>query len=118
MNMLMTLQARQTASLAPEGTVRVRCLRGMLWIVGQRDGEDCVLEAGQTALLGAQRHYLSSVHRDDTVSFELRQPASRSTPGAGRDMARLWQSLCSMPGSNPGISGTLTGFWQRLRQLF
>jgi hypothetical protein len=90
MNMLMTLQARQTASLAPEGTVRVRCLRGILWIVGQRDGEDRVLEAGESAMLGAQRHYLSSVRRDDAVSFELRpqQPASR--PGV---LARLGQRL-------------------------
>jgi len=90
MNMLMTLKARQTASLAPESAVRVRCLRGMLWIVGQRDGEDCVLEAGESALLGAQRHYLSSVRRNDAVSFELRP----QTPGSARgSMARLWQRL-------------------------
>lgn len=100
MNMLMTLQARQTASLAPEGTVRVRCLRGMLWIVGQRDGEDCVLEAGQSALLGAQRHYLSSVRRNDAVSFELRPQAHR-TGITGR-----------------GLSAALAGFRQRLRQFF
>ena len=81
MNMLMTLQARQTASLAPEGTVRVRCLRGMLWIVGQSDGEDCVLEAGQSAVLAGQRHYLSSVRRNDAVSFELRQQTSQAARG-------------------------------------
>jgi hypothetical protein len=100
MNMLMTLQARQTASLAPQGTVRVRCLRGMLWIVGQRDGEDCVLEAGQTALLGAERHYLSSVRRNDAVSFELRPQGPRAGITA------------------PGLSAVLAGFWQRLRQFF
>jgi hypothetical protein len=96
MNMLMTLQARQTASLAPEGAVRVRCLRGILWIVGTRDGEDRVLEEGDTAVLGAQRHYLSSVRRNDAVSFELRpqQQGQRSA------------------------SGVLARGWQRLRQLF
>lgn len=88
MHMLMTLQARQTASLAPEGLVRVRCLRGILWIVGQRDGEDCVLEAGESVLLNTQRHYLSSVRRNDAVSFELRTPAS-----APALPARLWQRL-------------------------
>lgn len=94
MNMLMTLQARQTASLAPEGTVRVRCLRGILWIVGTRDGEDRVLEEGDTALLGAQRHYLSSVRRNDAVSFELRpQQGPRSAPGM---LARGWQRLCQL----------------------
>lgn len=94
MNMLMTLQAYQTASLAPEGTVRVRCLRGILWIVGQRDGEDRVLEAGESAVLGAQRHYLSSVRRNDAVSFELRPQAVRSVPGLpGRAWQRLRQLL-------------------------
>jgi len=88
MNMLMTLPARQTASLAPEGLVRVRCLRGILWIVGQRDGEDCVLEAGESALLKDQRHYLSSVRRNDAVSFELRTQTSTATLPA-----RLWQLL-------------------------
>ncbi|MGO4381253.1 DUF2917 domain-containing protein [Pseudoduganella sp. RAF53_2] len=90
MNMLMTLQARQMASLSPEGTVRVRCLRGILWIVGQRDGEDCVLEAGQSVLLNAQQHYLSSVHRNDAVSFELRTQQNRSAAGV---LARFGQRL-------------------------
>jgi len=88
--MLMTLQARQTASFSPEGTVRIRCLRGILWIVGQRDGEDCVLEAGDSVLLTAQRHYLSSVRRNDAVSFELRPQPARSAPGM---LANLWQRL-------------------------
>lgn len=94
--MRITLQAREGAMLAAGGAVRVRCLAGLLWIVGQCDRQDLVLVAGDSADLAAdQRQYLSSVGRDQQVSFELRfelsGPAThirvRSLDGAGEGAA-------------------------------
>jgi hypothetical protein len=75
--MRITLQAREGAMLAAGGAVRVRCLAGLLWIVGQCDCMDRVLAAGDSAdLAAAQRQYLSSVGREQQVSFELSGPGA------------------------------------------
>jgi len=69
-----TLHAGDSATLAPAGTVRVRCHAGYLWITGFRNGEDVVLGAGDSALLpGAQRHYFSALGRVPHAAFELRR---------------------------------------------
>jgi hypothetical protein len=88
MTMLMTLQPRQSASLQPQATVSVRCLRGTLWITGQDDGDDHVLLAGDSAELAARRHYLSSVRRNNAVSFEV-----RTTQASAGWLLRCWQRL-------------------------
>lgn len=68
-----TLHAGESATLAPAGTVRVRCHAGYLWITGFRHGEDVVLGAGESALLPAtQRHYFSALGRVPHAAFELR----------------------------------------------
>jgi hypothetical protein len=77
----------------------------LLWIVGQCDCMDRVLAAGDSAeLAAAQRQYLSSVGREQQVSFELSGPGAsirvRSLDGAGENVgnaARLaeWLRLLS-----------------------
>jgi hypothetical protein len=70
--MQFTLQAGESAALAPVCTVRVRCHAGFLWITGFRNGEDVVLGAGESALLPpAQRHYFSALGREPHAAFEL-----------------------------------------------
>lgn len=67
------LHTGESATLAPAGTVRVRCHAGFLWITGFRNGEDVVLGAGDSVLLpGTQRHYFSALGAVPCAAFELR----------------------------------------------
>lgn len=74
--MALGLRPRESARLALAGQLSVRCLAGILWIVGN-DREDHILQAGQAALLNKPGpHHLSSLARDAPVTFELRlEPA-------------------------------------------
>ena len=86
---LITLAPSQATTLLACADMRVHCLRGMLWIVGQCDREDVVLQAGDSALLAAQQALtLSSVRHEHAVSFEL-----SSAPCAGGLWFRLRQLL-------------------------
>ncbi|CAN7643079.1 DUF2917 domain-containing protein [Pseudoduganella sp. LjRoot289] len=70
--MQITLQPREGATLAPGDALRIRCLAGVLWITNQRDSRDRLLAAGDSAELSAsQCQYLSSVGRNEPVSFEV-----------------------------------------------
>jgi hypothetical protein len=70
--MQFTLQARETAALAPACTVRVRCHAGALWITTARGSDDVVLDAGDSVLLpSTQQHYFSALGRDQPAAFEL-----------------------------------------------
>ncbi|WP_256078662.1 DUF2917 domain-containing protein [Massilia sp. YIM B04103] len=70
--MALGLRPRESARLALDGALRVRCVAGILWIVGA-DCEDHILQAGQAALLSKHGlHHLSSLTRDAPVTFELR----------------------------------------------
>jgi hypothetical protein len=102
-----TLEAKETAALAPACTVRVRCHAGLLWITGPRDGGDLVLAAGQSALLApAQRHYLSALGRGAAAAFAV-DCEGQAEHGAGlrgwlrallsRLLSRL-PSACAAPG--------------------
>lgn len=75
--MQITLQPREGATMAPGNAVRVHCLAGVLWITNHGDSKDRVLKAGDSAeLCAAQRRYLSSVGRNEAVSFEVSGPAA------------------------------------------
>jgi hypothetical protein len=70
--MQITLHPREGATMAPGLPVRIRCLAGVLWITSERDSNDRVLTAGQSAELPAtHRQYLSSVGRYEMVSFDV-----------------------------------------------
>jgi hypothetical protein len=70
--MQFTLQARETAALAPACTVKVRCRAGLLWITAGGGGDDMVLEAGQSLVLpSTQPLYFSALGRDQPAAFEL-----------------------------------------------
>jgi hypothetical protein len=85
--MRITLQPSEGATMAPGNAVRVQCLAGVLWITNHGDSKDRVLKAGDSAeLCAAQRRYLSSVGRNEAVSFEVSGPAaSISLHRAGGD---------------------------------
>lgn len=88
-----TLHAGESATLAPAGTVRVRCHAGYLWITGFRNGEDVVLGAGDSALLPAsQRHYFSALGAVPSAAFELRSEGD-AVGVVGRMLAavRAWR---------------------------
>ncbi len=70
--MQFTLQAKETAALAPACTVKVRCQAGMLWITAGGGGDDVVLEAGQSTVLPSTwQLYFSALGRDRPAAFEL-----------------------------------------------
>jgi len=103
--MRITLQPSEGATMAPGNAVRVQCLAGVLWITNHGDSKDRVLKAGDSAeLCAAQRRYLSSVGRNEAVSFEVSGPAaSISLHRAGGDGG----------GEDPASGGA----GERLRQL-
>lgn len=79
------LDPREAAALAPACATRLHCVTGLLWLVGQRDGADRLLAAGESADLPAgQRHYLSSLGAAGPAAFELSVPAERLAAGAPR----------------------------------
>lgn len=88
--MQITLQPREGAMLAPGNALRIRCLAGVLWITNQRDSVDRLLAAGDSVDLPvSQYRYLSSVGRNEPVSFEvsgegasIRVRSSGGAPGA------------------------------------
>ena len=85
--MQFTLQAGESAALAPAGTVRVRCHAGFLWITGFRNGADVVLGAGDSALLPPrERHYFSALGATPHAAFDLRCEDSADS-GRGRGAA-------------------------------
>ena len=97
--MQITLHPKEGATMAPGLPVRVSCLAGVLWITSERDSNDRVLTAGQSADLPAtHRQYLSSVGRHEMVSFDVsgavahisvnRSGAAAASPA--RDGMRAW----------------------------
>lgn len=104
--MQITLQPSEGATMAPGNAVRVRCLAGVLWITNHGDSKDRVLKAGDSAeLCAAQRRYLSSVGRNEAVSFEVSGPAASislhrvgegggaDSGGAGKRLPQLLRGL-------------------------
>jgi hypothetical protein len=86
--MEVTLQPGEAARMVAAGATRIRCVAGVLWMVGQRDGQDLLLEAGDSAELApAQQHYLSSVRRNAIVRFDV----SCGTAQLARCRGRRWR---------------------------
>lgn len=109
--MQITLHSREGAVMAPGLPVRISCLAGVLWITSERDSNDRVLAAGQSADLPAtHRQYLSSVGRHEMVSFDVSGAVAnisvnRSGAGAGAvspagALRKGWRA--PLPGTLPG----------------
>lgn len=128
--MQITLQPREGATLAPGSALRIRCLAGMLWITNHGDSRDRLLAAGDSVELPvSQYRYLSSVGRNEPVSFEVsgegasvrvRSAAGAASPDApGAQEVRARFGLASFLGGRPALDwrGPLgAGAW--LRQFF
>ncbi|SFU43971.1 DUF2917 domain-containing protein [Pseudoduganella namucuonensis] len=109
------LDPREAAALAPARATRLHCVTGLLWLVGQRDGADRLLAAGESADLPAgQRHYLSSLGAAGPAAFELSAPVALETAGVSRVS---WLGVAPpVPGVRSARSA-LGGLLERLRHL-
>lgn len=117
--MQITLHPKEGATMAPGLPVRISCLAGTLWITSERDSNDRILKAGQSADLPAtHRQYLSSVGRHELVSFDVSGAvANISVNRSGASTAaRAHGSGAPREGWRASLSGSLLREIERGRE--